>query len=330
MTTLVQVQSAPLPSIFTARPDPPIPGAESTLNLVFRLLTVLVVIGLLGEMPFHAHAQSEDSDRVAPAFDVVSVKPEETGGMIKMPRMVFTPDGYSAEHATVRLLINDAYGIGDKQIVGAPNWINSARFEIEARIDGASAEELSKLSVDQRKLAHQRMLQTLLEDRFKLTFHRETKDLPVYSLIIAKNGPKLHEAKPGDDYANGLKSPSGNLVGPHMMLMRLGGGQISGQGVPIEYLVQQLSSQLEMLVTDKTGLTGSYDFSLQWTPDSVRSPMFKGPEDGQRANDLGTVPEASGPSLFTALQEQLGLKLEVHKGPVETFVIDHIEPATEN
>jgi uncharacterized protein (TIGR03435 family) len=275
-------------------------------------------------------AQVEQSRQVPPAFEVVSVRPEDPDGMAHMVKMSFSEDGYQAENATVAMLIRDAYGIEDKQIVGAPDWARSVRFEIDARIDTASADQLGKMDAAGRRLAHQEMLQSLLTDRFMLTFHRESKELPIYTLVVAKNGSKLHEAKPGDDYANGLRTVTGQPVVPHMLYMRLGGGRISGQGVPLEYLVQQLSSQFGLPVQDKTGLTGSYDFTLEWTPEKLRLPLVDGPGNSTEQNQLEAEPAPTGASLSTALEEQLGLRLEIQKGPVEMLVIDRVERPTEN
>jgi uncharacterized protein (TIGR03435 family) len=271
-------------------------------------------------------AQVEQSHQASPAFEVVSVRPEDPDGMAHMVKMSFSDDGYQAENATVDMLIRDAYGIGDKQIVGAPDWARSLRFEIDARIDSTTAEQLGKMDAAGRKLAHQKMLQSLLTDRFVLAFHRESKELPTYTLVVAKNGSKLHEAKPGDDYANGIRTATGQPVVPHMLYMRLGGGRISGQGVPLEYLVQQLSSQFGLPVQDKTGLTGSYDFTLEWTPENRRAPLLDDPENTSQPDEVALA----APSLSTALEEQLGLRLEVQNGPVEMLVIDHVERPTEN
>lgn len=208
----------------------------------------------------------------------------------------------------------NAYGLDTNQLFGLPKWAGSEKYEIEARIDGETSYALSKLSGDQLKLAHQRLLQSLLRDRFKLTVHNEPKQMPVYWLVVPKNGPTIRESKPGDQYADGIKSRSGNLIGPHMALVRLGGGRIAAQGLPLENLVSQLTAQLGRKIIDKTGLTGSYDFTLEWMPDA-------GP-----ANRT----DEPGPSIFTALQEQLGLKLEPHVGPVDIFVIDHVETPSEN
>jgi uncharacterized protein (TIGR03435 family) len=194
-------------------------------------------------------------------------------------------------------------------------------------MDSSTAEELRKLSEDERRTERQRMLQALLAERFKLTVHRESKELPIYALVVAKDGPKLQEAKPGDTYPNGIKGPDGQPGAGMMMMGREG---LTAQGIPIANLVRHLSRVLGRKVVDKTGLTGKYDFTLKWTPDQSQSAMLRGPEGGQPGTGSAAAPEASEPSIFTALQEQLGLKLDSQKGPVEILIIDHVEKPSEN
>jgi len=174
------------------------------------------------------------------------------------------------------------------------------------------------------------MLQELLADRFNLPLHRETKGFPVYGLVIAQSGPKLHKSKPGDTYSNGAKGPDGLPLGPGPHVMRFTGGQLICQGVPVAFLARELSRQLRGTVLDKTGLNGNYDFTLQWTPDESEARMFRGTEDGQQGTENTPSLESSGPSIFTAIQEQLGLKLESQNGPVDVLVIDHVEKPSEN
>jgi uncharacterized protein (TIGR03435 family) len=259
------------------------------------------------------------SDVKVPVFDVVSVKPNTSeSGMI---RVMGRPDGYFANNVSLKMLIQGAYGIREDLISGAPSWTDSARFDIDAKVAGSDVEALKKLTPEQRRL----MLQPLLADRFKLKVHTETKELPVYELVLAKGGSKLKEATPGDTYANGIKGPDG--VGRGGM-MRVGRGQLTAQAVPMSNLANMLSTQLHRTVLDKTGLTGKYDLELNWTPDPGAEPMFKGPDSGQHSSD--TAQDSSGPTIFTALQEQLGLKLQSARGPVETIVIDHVEMPSEN
>jgi uncharacterized protein (TIGR03435 family) len=257
-------------------------------------------------------------------YEVASIKPNKAGNNLR--RLMYTPDGISVTGGTLEALLEEAYGVQNFQISGAPAWLSSERYDIEAKIDSSVADDFKKLSADQRRLERSRMLQKLLAERCKLTVHLETKELPVYALVVAKDGPKFQEAKTGDSYPKGIKGPDGNARAGMMRMVR---GELTGQGVPLTFLVSQLSRQLGRTVLDKTGLAANYDFTLQWTPDENQGPMLNRPDGGPAAAD-GAPPESSGPSVFTALEEQLGLKLESQKGPVEIVVIDHVERPSEN
>jgi uncharacterized protein (TIGR03435 family) len=259
------------------------------------------------------------TDVKVPEFDVVSVKQDKSG--TGMMRLMAKPDGYSATNVPAKLLIQVAYGIREDLISGAPGWADTARFDFEAKVAGADVDNLKKLSQEQRRS----MLQPALADRFKLKVHNETKQLPLFELVVARGGSKLKEATPGDTYANGVKGPDGK---GHGGMMRMSPGQVTGQGVPIATLVNLLATQLHQTVIDKTGLTGNYDLELTWMPDQDSGPMFKGGDGSPQRAD--TPPDSTGPSIFTAIQEQLGLKLQSTKGPVETIVVDHVEMPSEN
>jgi uncharacterized protein (TIGR03435 family) len=259
------------------------------------------------------------TDIKVPEFDVVSVKQDKSG--TGMMRLMSKPDGYSATNVSAKLLIQVAYGIREDLISGAPGWTDTTRFDFDAKVAGSDVDVLKKLSPEQRRS----MLQPALADRFKLKVHNETKQLPVFELVVAKGGSKLKEAKPDDTYANGIKGPDGTSRGG---MMRMGPGQLTGQGVPVATLVNLLAQQLHQTVIDKTGLTAKYDLELTWAPDQDSGPMFKGGDGSPQRTDA--PPDSTGPSIFTALQEQLGLKLQPTKGPVETIVVDHIEMPSEN
>jgi len=170
-------------------------------------------------------------------------------------------------------MIREAYDVRDFQITAGPAWLDTDRFDIRAKAkEGVSTRQMKTL------------LQALLADRFQLRLHRETKELPVYTLSVAKNGAKFREATADDQHTT--------AAGP---------GEITDHGVAIPIFIKQLSGLVDRAVVDQTGLKGSYDLNLQWT----------------REQD-------TGPSLFTALEEQLGLKLSGGKGPVEILVIDHV------
>jgi len=239
----------------------------------------------------------------AQAFEVASIKPSEPGG--HGVQIQIAPGGrLVAKNVNVKFLIQQAYGVRDFQITGGPGWIGSERYDIVAKPEGEG-----DVTPDQLKP----MIQALLAERFKLTLHRETKELPVYALVVAKNGPKLQEVEGGPTKTKGAQ-------------MRMGRGLLNAQAVSMTMLATSLSNQLGRSVIDKTGLTGNYDVKLEWTPDEGQSfgPKEGGPEGAP------PPPSASGPSIFTAVQEQLGLKLEPQKGPVEILIIDRIEKATEN
>jgi bla regulator protein BlaR1 len=309
-------------------------GVASRLDFSRKLLlgaaglltfAVPTVFGLLNATQSRAESQTQDAAGTAPVYEVASIKPNKSGE--RMVRMMGRPDGFTGTNMTLQMLIRNAYGVEDNQISGGPSWLGSEKYDMEAKMDSSVADELRKLSEDQRTLERRRMLQALLADRFKLTLHRESKELPVYALVIAKNGPKLQEAKPGDTYPNGIKGPDG--VGS-AGFMRMGRGELTGQGLPMGSVVRLLTQQLGRTVLDKTGLAGKYDLTLKWTPDESEAPMLKGPEGGPQGMGGTASPDSSGPSIFTAIQEQLGLKLESQKGPVEIIVIDHAEKPSDN
>jgi uncharacterized protein (TIGR03435 family) len=287
-------------------------------------ITLPIMFGLLNVSRSHAQSAGQSNPATTFGYEVASIKPSkpDSGGIV---RFLFYPDGLTATNISLRMLIRDAYGIEDHQLAGAPGWLDSDRYDIEAKMEPSVVDQLRKLGPDAARAARQSMLQALLEDRLKLKAHRETKELPVYTLVVAKNGPKLQEAKPGDTYPNGLKGPNG--VGKAGM-MRMGRGDLTAQGLSMASVVRLLSQQLGRSVLDKTGLTSTYDFTLHWTPDDSQV-AFKDFPGGAQSDGSGPS-DTSRPSLFTAIQEQLGLKLESQKGPVEIIVIDHVEKPSAN
>jgi len=249
------------------------------------------------------------------AFDAISIHPSHVGtttdGDVTIWRTVTsTPgDGYVAENVSLKEVIVDAYNIKPNYISGGPDWIDSDAYVINAKVVAGDGTAPLKLTKAQRR----QMLQTMLADRFKLVVHNETKDAPIYELDLAKGGPKLHASTPGNDAARGVTGPDGQF---HPGLSSLAGnGVIIEQNAPLSLVADLLSSmELKRPVIDKTGLAGKYDIDLHWTPDNT-------PPDS---------PLAGGPSIFAAVQEQLGLKLNSTHGPVRTLVIDHIEKPSPN
>jgi uncharacterized protein (TIGR03435 family) len=283
---------------------------------------VPVAFGLTHATPKGAQSQTQDTPGIKFEFEVASVKLNKSGG--ERIALNYSPDGFTAVNVTLRVLVQFAYGpVEETRILGGPDWLNSDRYDIEAKVGSSIVDELQKLTPAQLRIERQRMLQVLLADRFKLTVHHETKELPVYALVIAKNGPKLQESKPGDTYPNGFKAPDGStgagLYGGGA------GGKLIGQRTDIPTLANVLSRQLGRVVLDKTGLKGSYDFALQWSPDQGQAVTPIGTDGSQQATDNTPSAESSGPSVFAAIQDQLGLKLESQKAPVPVLLIDHAE-----
>ena len=232
------------------------------------------------------------------SFEVASIKPSapDAPGMFVQPQ---PGGGLRVTGATVKNLIAIAYNVREFVVSGGPAWIGSDRFDIEARTEHSAAPTNQRQVIVEIRTR----LRSLLAVRFQMAVHNETKEQNVYALVLAKNGPKFHEATP----------ESGSLIRGRQ-------GTITGQGTGMQMLALNLSNQLGRPVLDKTGLTGKYDFKLEWTPDAGLTP----------SSQPATVPELGGPSLFAALQEQLGLLLETQKGKVEMLVIDRVEKPSEN
>jgi|SRR5579862_5157386 len=270
----------------------------------------------------------------AQKFEVASIKPNHEGG--NRVSIGLRPGGrFIAEGVSVKFLITFAYGIREYQVTGLPNWADSDRYDINAKPEGAGPETSpdpgkmpSEAEMKTQGEKTRAMVANMIEERFGLKFHRETKEFPVYALVVAKNGPKLVEAKEGNpdivDFGGRGRGPGPDDVkqGRRRAVMRMGRGQFAAQELTMETLANQLSTILGRNVIDKTGLTGKYDVKLAWTPDESQPAMLKDPTNAPTPD--------SGPSIFTAIQEQLGLKLESQKGPVEIVAVDHIEKPTEN
>jgi uncharacterized protein (TIGR03435 family) len=267
-------------------------------------------------------APGKEDSAPLPTFEVVSIKPDKSDDM--MFRIMATPDGTSINGLTIHMLLREALGISDNQLQGEPGWLDSDRFNIEAKVAADDVPKFEALKPNQRWA----MLLPVFEERFGLKFHRETKDLAQYELVVAKGGLKMKEATPGETYPDGPKTPDGKPGGAGMM--RMGPGEITAQAIPISGLVRFLSFDLHSPVLDKTGLTGKYDIKMTWAPDETDGMMLRPPDGAPAGAGNPAPPSTTGPSIYTALEEQLGLKLEAHKEPGEVIVIDHIEQPSAN
>lgn len=243
--------------------------AMRLLNLfVLTLLVMLTLLALANPTQIAAQSQTKNTVVKTPSFEyeAVTIKPSKGPRPDAKIGMWPAPDGFTAWFVTPQQMISTAYGYVTQRfrISGGPTWLGTERFDIEAKMDAATADALAKLNPGQRALAQQKMLQALLADRFQLTVHRETRELLVYNLIVAKSGAKLQAAKPGDTYANGIKYPDGSLGGPGALEGGVFDGWITAQGVTTANLAGELTQMLGHPVTDRTGLAGAYDFKLQF------------------------------------------------------------------
>jgi uncharacterized protein (TIGR03435 family) len=296
-------------------------------------------------------------------FDVASIKPSTPPAPGRGPMLFRGPSGgpgtkdpgrINYPFMSLKQLLVNAYDVKIYQISG-PGWLDTERFDITATMPPDTTKEQFKV-----------MLQNLLKERFKLAVHRETKELAVYSLVVNKGGPKLKESegpepaasddppapppmpngppKIGPDGFPDLPLPAGGRGGLFMMMMP-GRARFIARRQTMKDLADRLTFQLSKPVTDATGLTAKYDFTLTFAPENMNGPMgpMPGPVGmgmpapppgggGGRGGDNVFVPEGDPPqNLFGAIQAQLGLKLEAKKGDAEIIVIDHMEKTpTEN
>jgi bla regulator protein blaR1 len=269
---------------------------------IFRAFDILIAYGLI---PYGLFAQAPASPPAPPSgFTIASIKPNKSDD----DRFMLRPlpgGGLTATGVTLKMLIMNAYQVAAYQILGAPSWIGSERWDIEAKSEGVQG----RLSPDQWTA----LLRRLIEDRFQLKSRCETKKMPVYALVVTKSGSKLQP------------HPANSEVKPTDLFGR---GSATFTNMPVADLTKQLSLNLGRPVLDRTGLKGGYDFKLEWTPElgeGVPAAFGLAP----RAEPPPAA-DSNGPSIFAALQEQLGLKLESTKGPVDILMIDHVERPSEN
>lgn len=285
----------------------------------------LVAAAVVGALGVNLIAQRPATAEANPTFEVASVRPN-TSGDNKMSSKTLPGGRFEAINIPPRLLIMNSYGLQPQQLVGAPDWISSERFDIVAKAEG----ELGPPVLRDGPSRLQLMVRALLEERFKLTVHREPREIPIYALVRARADGRLGpELKPSATDCEALRAarrkggppsePPKPGERPQCGARVLAGELIAG-GQPLLELVSLLSGTVGRSVVDRTGLKGTYDIYLKWTPDLVRQRAA-----GETVRINGVDFDPSGPSIFTALQEQLGLKLESERGTVDALVIDHIE-----
>lgn len=227
----------------------------------------------------------------SPSFEIATIKPAALSSDGHTHINYPPNDRFSATNITLLALMQWAYGIPERQILDGPSWLSATRFDIEAKVDPG---EMKSLSSEQVRDLKQRMVQALFAERFHVKVHYETRELPAYDLVLSKGGAKLQPTQ-----SNGKSIGSGR-------------SHLNGEGLTMAQIAEELSHIAGRVVVDRTKLAERYDFKLQWTPDDE------------------PVTDNSAPSLFTAIQEQLGLKLESAKEPVPVLVIDAIGQPTPN
>lgn len=257
-----------------------------------------LVLGLI-------HAPLIRAQSKPPAFEVATIKLNVTGarsGGVR-PR----PGRLIISNMTVKGMVAFVYKVRDFQISGGPDWVNSSHYDIEAIAEGNPNQDQFK-----------RMLQTLLQDRFKLVLHHDSKELPIYELTVAKGGLKLQLLKEGDCIVYDAAHPPkpGQRSSDGCDNLSNGRGSFDATSATMAQVAMMFSFQVGRTVVDKTGIEGKFPVHLKFAP-----------VDGE----TGAPPAAdAGPSIFTAVQEQLGLRLDAAKGPVDVLVIDHVDRPSEN
>ena len=249
--------------------------------------SVLLLVGWIGLAATGGRALAQIAAGERDSFEVASIRPHEGSGDSSETNLL--PGGrYEGKNVSVRKMLRQALGVDDPQMLGAPDWVDTACYDIEAKTGGAGTPQVEEF---------QKLLLTLLEDRFQLRFHRETRERPVYWLVVEKSGDKLKRTT-GDS----RPTMSVNGSGARKVLQ--------ARAVSMGEFVSLLPRQVGRPVDDHTGLTGRYDVKLEW-------------DESQSADMLL-------PSLYGALQEQLGLRLKPAKGMVNVIEIDHIERPSAN
>ena len=255
---------------------------------------LLMIAGAAAPWTLAAQAPAEGDQQ---SFAVASVKPNKSGS--GSMRVGGPPDGFIATNVFLSTLILNAYQLDDFRILQGPVWMNSERFDVTAKAE-------AELTTAQR----QTMIRSLLADRFKFAAHMDKRELPVYSLVLAQASGKLGAGLRPSNIDCAKRDPTlGSEGAPGVApCTAIGGsGMLHARSTTLHALIGDLSSDLKRLVIDETGLAGSFDIDLDWARNEA---------------------DTTRPSIFTAVQEQLGLKLESSRSPIEVLVIDHVERPT--
>lgn len=298
---------------------------------VLTAILTMVAAGLVGEFERqHLAAQATASGQApavpSPTFEVASVKPNKSGQ--PFVSLGIQPGGrFTATNVPLRLLIRNAYQIQDFQLVGAPDWVSTDRFDIIAKAEG----DVPPSAPGGPPGPIQFMLRALLAERFNLKMHPERRELPIYAMVLARSdgklGPQLRptavDCAAVQAARRGGPPPTPQQPGERLPCgIRIGPGQLTVGSMPMSQLATLLSPSVQRVVVDRTGLSGNFDFDLTWTPDQI--PQGPPPAGAPQLPPI----DPNGPSILTAVQEQLGLKLDSTRGPVDVLVVDNVEKPT--
>jgi uncharacterized protein (TIGR03435 family) len=264
-----------------------------------------VVVGVVALPPSRAWPQGAAAD--APTFAVSSIKPSGPDSAAR--KVHIEPGHFFAQGVTLRILIKIAYDLNDDQLTGGPTWTAFKRFDVEAKVDPAALDRTNTMTTKEVETFNRQLLQGLLSERFKLRMRTDTKDMPTYALVLGKSGAKL--------------KPTHGVAGDPKTTWKP--GLITGQGASMDDLTHQLEEAVRHPVQNLTSLNGAYDFRLEWVPDPgmmAPSPL----DSGSQQNDMTD----SGPTLFSALQQQLGLRLERRTTRAPYKAVESVELPTDN
>jgi uncharacterized protein (TIGR03435 family) len=287
--------------------------------VTLAILAVPITLGVVSAGQNQSQVQTHTAAVLTPIYeyDVVSIKlnKSDTKGSV----FRFPGDGISAENVPLRTLVQFAFGFTDStRFSQMPSWLDSEKYDIEAKVEPTLRETLSKLSREERNPIRHQMIQALLKDRMSFAFHRETRELQVYSLTVTNGGSKLQSSNPT------AADPNLQRGGIWAISIHDGVAILTGERVTIDDLARMLTTYSHRVVTNKTvGLTGKFDITLRFVPENGLVEMPGGAR-------LLEAPDPLGQDLVSAVKDQLGLKLQSGKGPVEIIVIDHIERPSGN
>jgi uncharacterized protein (TIGR03435 family) len=295
-----------------------------TLSVLIFSITWMLLAGVSS----YVHLASAENRESVPSFEVATVKPNHTGDG---STSIWRRDGsYRVQNLTLKEIIRIAYALqSETQISGSSDDLLGQHFDINAKVEDQQWAAIARMSSEDQRQQMALMLQSLLAERFMLKVHWQRKELPVYALVVAKDGPKFKPFAPQPEITEDSRKSAGSSsahVG-FSMTVNSAGAELTAIGEPLDALARVLANQKETEgrnVIDRTGLNGKYDYTMHWTPEQdAQTPKAA---DSGMSQPVG----GDGPSLLTALQEQLGLKLKADKGEVETIVIDHVEQPSEN